>query len=83
MFASSLVNKASGPQYGWKGDWKSYLDCVCRENSVFIDLVCQSKLRELMKTMGKDLSLTLTALAAAGKCRRHYEGSTAEIFCEE
>lgn len=36
-----------------------------------------------MKTMGKDLSLTLTSLAAAGKCRRHYEGSTAEIFREE
>lgn len=44
----------------------------------FIDLVCQSKLRELMKIMGK-VWLYLTHFAAAGKCRRHYEGSIAEI----
>ena len=36
-----------------------------------------------MKIMGKGLSLTLTSLVAAGKCRRHYEGSIAEISHEE
>lgn len=36
-----------------------------------------------MKIMGKEgLSLTLTSLVAAGRCRGHYEASIAEISHE-
>lgn len=57
---------------------------VYAEKTVFMDLECQSKSRELMKIMGKEgLSLTLTSLVAAGRCRGQYEARIAEISHEE
>ena len=56
---------------------------VCAEKTVFIDLECQSKLRELMKSWGRRAYLTLTSLVAAGRCRGQYEARIAEISHEE
>lgn len=67
---SFSVGRTLGLQHRCEGVWESCLDCICRENSAFIDLVCQSELQALMKIVRKGL----IPHSYSSWCRRHYEG---------